>query len=149
MSESLSYEQDLAQYGSLTYTIVGTSMLPLLRQQRDLVTVVAKEGRCRVGDVVLYRRPPSHWVLHRVVEVLPEGYLTLGDNCVARERVAEDDVIAIMTGYVRGGRDHTVDEVAYRAYVWILVATERPRVLAKRVLLAARRKVLAAIRHGQ
>lgn len=152
MSKTVSYEEYLERYGSLTYTIVGTSMLPLLRQDRDLVTLVPKEVRCRVGDVVLYRRPPTSWVLHRVVEVLPEGYLTLGDNCVTREHVAEDDVIALMTGFVRDGRAHAVGELAYRAYTWAIVATEKPRVLARRVLAAARRKaskVSGAICHAR
>lgn len=157
MSEALSYEGYLREHGSLTYTNVGTSMMPLLRQGRDLFTVVPKVGRCRVGDVVLYRRPPTSWVLHRVVEVLPEGYLTLGDNCVARERVAEDDVIGVMCGYVRGGRGgyggrgrtHSVSELGYRAYTRAVLVTERPRVLLKRALLAARRRVSKVVRHAR
>jgi hypothetical protein len=99
-----------------------------------------------VGDVVLYRRPPSSWVLHRVVEVLPDGYLILGDNCVCRERVAEDDVIGVMVGFVRDKRSHSVDERGYRAYVWALLAFERPRVFLKRAYLAARRRVSKVVR---
>ena len=145
MSESLSYEEYLERHGSLTYTNVGTSMLPLLREGRDLFTLVPKRGRCRVGDVVLYRRPPDRWVLHRVVAVLPEGYLILGDNCVARERVAEEDVIAVMVGFVRCGREHSVDELAYRVYTRAIIVLERPRVLLKRMLSAARRRVSKAV----
>jgi len=143
----MTYEDYLRQYGNLTYTNVGTSMMPLLREGRDLFTVAPKEKRCRVGDVVLYRRPPSRWVLHRVVEVLPEGYLTLGDNCLARERVAEDDVIGVMTGFVRGGRGgragrtHSVEEPGYRAYTCMTLAAERPRVFLKRALMAMRRRL--------
>ena len=149
MSEALTYEKYLERHGSLTYTNVGTSMMPLLREGRDLFTVVPKSGRCRVGDVVLYHRPPSHWVLHRVVAVVPGGYLTLGDNCIARERVAEEDVIGVMTGYVRDGRDHSVDEPAYRAYTRALIVTEKPRVLLKRAFLAARRRIAKAVRHAR
>lgn len=150
----VTYEEYLHEYGSLTYTNVGTSMMPLLREGRDLFTVVPKEGRCRVGDVVLYRRPPSRWVLHRVVEVLPEGYLTLGDNCVARERVSEDDVIGVMTAFVRGGRGgrkrtHNVDEPGYRAYTRAVLTTERPRVFLKRALIATRQRISKAVRHAR
>lgn len=148
MNEVLSYEDYLARYGSLTYTNVGTSMLPLLREGRDLFTVVPKEGRCRVGDVVLHRRPPSRWVLHRVVAVLPDGYLMLGDNCVARERVAEDDAIAVMTGFVRGGRDHSVDELGYRAYTWAVLHGERPRILLRGISQALRRVISTGRRHA-
>ena len=139
MSDALTYEEYLARHGSLTYTNVGTSMMPLLRQGRDLFTVVPKDGRCCVGDVVLFRRPPSSWVLHRVVKVLPDGYMTLGDNTVSRERVKEDDVIGVMTGFVRAGREHGVDELGYRVYSRATLVTERPRVFLKRALSAARR----------
>lgn len=150
MSESLSYEELLERNGSLTYTNVGTSMMPLLRQGRDLFTVVPKSGRCHVGDVALFRRPPKSWVLHRVVEVLPEGkgYLILGDNCIRREYVEEDNVIGVMTGFMRDGQQHSVDDPAYRAYVRVILVTERPRVFVKRVLLALRRRISRAVRHA-
>ena len=70
MRERVSYEEYLEAHGSLTYTNVGVSMLPLLKEGRDLFTVEKKgEARCKVGDVVLYRRPPNQYVLHRIVEV--------------------------------------------------------------------------------
>lgn len=146
MSETLTYEEYLSQHGNLTYTNVGKSMLPLLREGRDLFTLAPKDGRCRVGDVVLYRRPPTSWVLHRVVEVLPDGYMILGDNCVCREHVAEDDVVGVMVGFVRAGHKHSVDEPGYRAYMWALLVFERPRVLLKRALLAVRRRASKVLR---
>lgn len=147
MIETLSYREYLDRHASLTYTNVGTSMMPLLRERRDLFTVVPKTTRCHVGDVVLYHRAPSSWVLHRVVKVLPEGYLTLGDNCVARERVAEDDVIGVMRSFVRDGREHDVGELGYRAYTRAILVTERPRVFTKRMLGAIRRRLVRWLRH--
>ena len=147
MIETLSYREYLDRHASLTYTNVGTSMMPLLRERRDLFTVVPKTTRCHVGDVVLYHRAPSSWVLHRVVKVLPEGYLTLGDNCVARERVAEDDVIGVMRSFVRDGREHDVGELGYRAYTRAILVTERPRVFTKRMLGAIRRRLVRWLCH--
>ena len=56
MSDPISYEDYLEEYGTLTYSNVGTSMLPLLRQGKDLFTVERKAPgtRCKVGDVVLF-----------------------------------------------------------------------------------------------
>lgn len=60
MSDITNYEEYLQKNGSLTYTNVGTSMMPLLKQHRDLFTVRKKgKERCKAGDVVLYRRPPN------------------------------------------------------------------------------------------
>ena len=141
MSEALTYEDYLDAYGCLTYTVVGVSMLPLLRQGRDLFTVTPKGSeRCRVGEVVLYRRPPSHYVLHRVVEVRDGGYLILGDNCLEREWVSESDVIGVMTSFVRNGRVHGVDAIGYRAYTWVWLRTERLRVTLRRMALGVRRR---------
>lgn len=147
MSETLSYQEYLDRHASLTYTNVGTSMMPLLREGRDLFIVVPKTGRCHVGDVTLYHRAPNSWVLHRVVKVLPKGYLMLGDNSVARELVAEDDVIGVMQSFVRDGRKHDVSELGYRAYTRAILVTERPRVLTKRMVGAIRRRLVRWLRH--
>ena len=70
MDNKLRFEDYIEKNGSLTYTNVGVSMLPLLRQGKDMFIVSKRNGeRCRVGDVVLYRRPPDQYVLHRVIEV--------------------------------------------------------------------------------
>ena len=143
MGEGISYEEYLDAHGSLTYSNVGTSMLPLLREGKDLFTVKKKgPERCRVGDVVLYRRPPAHYVLHRVVEVHADDYVILGDNCVARETgVTDDDIIGVMCGFVRDGKEHTVDEFGYRLYsaFWMVLAPIR--ITCKKVRLRLGRLV--------
>ena len=149
MAGGMTYEEYLARYGTLTYSNVGTSMLPLLREGRDLFMVEPKgDARCSVGDVALYRRPPSHYVLHRVVGVVPDGYLMLGDNCISREHVPEGDVIGVMSGFVRNGRQHGVECAGYRAYVWIWLHTERARVSFKRAALSLRARA-KRLRHGR
>ena len=134
---AISYEEYLDQYGTLTYTNVGVSMLPLLRQGKDLFTV-AKKGseRCKVGDVVLYRRPPNQYVLHRVVGVRPDDYVILGDNCVAKEYgIRDEDILGVMTGFVRNGKEHSISEVRYRMYSASMVHRIGPRVLLKKSAL--------------
>lgn len=127
MSEAFSYERYLNRYGSFTYRCVGTSMLPLLRQDRDLFVLRKKgEARLRPGDVALFRRPPAHYVLHRVVEVSPGAYTFRGDNAVRCEcGVTDDEIVGVMSAFVRNGRHHGVNELAYRAYV-LLVLHARP-----------------------
>ena len=134
MNNSLSFDEYLDANGSLTYTNVGTSMLPLLRQGRDLFTL-RKKGpeRCRVGDVVLYRRPPNQYVLHRVVKVRPTDYVILGDNCLSREYgITDSDILGVMTSFVRRGREHRVEESGYRLYSFVWLHTARPRIFLKK-----------------
>ena len=140
MNKPVSYEEYLEQNGSMTYTNAGRSMLPLLRQGRDLFTLKKKgPGRCRVGDVVLYRAGEKY-VLHRVVEVRENDYVILGDNCVCREfGISDEDIIGVMTGYVRGGKEHSVSDAGYRLYSALWLHTENPRVFLKRARAWLRR----------
>ncbi len=133
MNEPVSFEEYLSGHGSLTYTNVGSSMLPLLRQGKDLFIVRKKgEERCRAGDVVLYRRGDAY-VLHRIIEVRPDDYVILGDNCIAKEAgVRDQDILGVMTGYVRGGKEHSVDEAGYKAYTAAMLHTIPLRVFLKK-----------------
>ena len=113
----MTYDDFLKTNEEMTYRFKGVSMLPLLRQGRDLFTVRHKkpDERCRKYDVVLYHRG-TDYVLHRIIKVLPEGhYVILGDNCVAREYgTTDDDIIGIMTGFYRDRKAHSVDELGYK-----------------------------------
>ena len=145
MNEPVSIAEYLKTHDTLTYTNVGVSMLPLLRQGKDLFTVRRKgPERCKKGDVVLYRRG-NQYVLHRVVETRPSDYVILGDNCIVKEYgVTDADIIGVMMGYVRNGKEHSVREGAYRLYSFFILRTAGPRALLKRCKAAAARLVKQA-----
>ncbi len=148
MSNGMTYEEYLRERGSLTCRMTGVSMLPLFREGRDVFTVRRKEPseRCRPGDVVLYRRPPGHYVLHRVIRVRDTDYVILGDNCVLRESgIRDGDILGIMTGFIRKGKTHTVREIPYRLYSLLMVRMGWLRVFLKRCRLLAGRIVKKVI----
>lgn len=131
MADTATYESYLATGEKLISPFKGTSMMPLLKQGRDVFIVEGKgAGRCQKGDVVLYRRPPASYVLHRVVAVRETDYVILGDNCVRREYgITDGDILGVMTGYIRKGREHSITERPYRAYSFLWMHTEGLRVL--------------------
>lgn len=143
MSEPVSLQDYINENGKLTYSNVGTSMMPLLRQGIDLFTVKKKDDeRCKRGDVVLYHRDPDKFVLHRIIEVLENGYVTMGDNTVSKEcGIRDDDILGVMTGYVRNGRYHSTDELGYRLYTDIILKTIGIRVLLKKMLVSVRNQI--------
>lgn len=142
MREPATYETYLNETGRLIGPFKGTSMLPMLRQGKD-VFIVEKSGtdRCKRGDVVLYRRPPDQYVLHRIIAVRESDYVILGDNCIAREYgITDADILGVMTGFIRNGKEHSVHEFGYRAYCAIWMRTRALRVGWLRLKGAVRRK---------
>ena len=134
MNKPTNFEQYLADHGELLYSIVGVSMLPLLRQDRDVVYIERKTpARCRPGDVALYRKN-GRYILHRVVETREKDYVILGDNCVAKEYgVTDADVLGVMTAFTRGGKTYSVGNRRYKAYTRFLLATIGPRIARKKL----------------
>ncbi len=139
----MNIEQYLSENGTLTYSNKGTSMLPLLREGKDMFTLKRKEAeRCRVGDVVLYKRPPKDYVLHRVVEVRENDYVILGDNCITYEYgITDSDILGVMTGFIRGGREYSIESSGYRLYTFIILHTKGIRIFTRRGLSWVLRKL--------
>ena len=114
----VSFEELLEKDGYIVYTNVGCSMMPLLRQRRDIIEI-RKKGpeRCKKYDVALYKRG-NRYILHRILMVLPEGYLIAGDNNAFIERdVTDDMILGVMTRVLRNGKSITPDNFRYRCYV--------------------------------
>ena len=120
MSNS-TYEQQLEEHGSLVYTNVGDSMMPLLRERRDLLIVEKRpEGRCKKFDIVLYRRPSGKHILHRIIKVRKDDYIIAGDNRWEREFGVKDEWISgVLTGVVRDGKRMDLSGWKYRMYVFL------------------------------
>lgn len=112
------YAAYLSEYEEITMTNMGSSMLPMIRQGRDVFTLTRKtEARCQKYDVILYTYPSGKHVMHRVVEVRDGDYVVLGDNCIDKEYgIRDEDIIAVMTRFVHKGREYTVEDKAYRRY---------------------------------
>jgi len=150
--ETVSFEELLERDGRLVYTNKGVSMMPLLRQDRDLM-VIKKKGpeRCRKLDVVLFRRPGVRgrgaYVLHRILRVNKDGtYWIVGDNCASGETVAEQQILGVLTAVVRDGKTISVTDLGFRIYSHLWCDCYPLRFAALRAKAAARRCAGAVIR---
>ena len=128
-----SFEEILRREGTLVYKTRGTSMEPLLRQDRDLVIIRAPEARLKKGDVALYRRGESY-VLHRVMSVSDTRVELMGDGNVAgREICRPEDVLARADEVVGpDGRHRRLDtpKQRRRARLWRRLLPVRRWILA-------------------
>lgn len=112
--------EQLETAGVVVHTNKGTSMMPLLRENRDLMVIRKRgAGRFHKYDAVLFRRDNGDYVLHRILRVDPDSYWIVGDNCAAGETVREEQVLGILTEIVRDGKTIRVTDKGYRAFVFV------------------------------
>ena len=112
----------LARDQILVYKCSGHSMLPMLRPDRDMIVFVPVKDRLKKYDVALYTSGQMY-IAHRIVQVMEGGYLIRGDNTYVMEAVAEEDVIGVLTHFVRNGRKYPVSHKGYRIYscLWCML----------------------------
>lgn len=112
------FEEEIQRKGKLIYTNVGDSMMPLIRQGKDLMIIEKTEGRLKKYDVPLYKRDSGQYVLHRILKVREKDYVICGDNRWQKEYGVEDrHIIGVLTGIVRDGKEISVKDRKYKIYV--------------------------------
>ena len=119
----MTFEDVLNTYGFIVYNNIGLSMLPLLRERRDIIEIRPKPAaRCKKYDVVLYRRG-DQYILHRILRVLPDGYIIAGDHNTFLERdITDAQILGVMTRVIRDGKSVTPDNFLYKCYVYLWCA---------------------------
>lgn len=112
------FEDEIESKGYIVYTNEGDSMMPLLRQHRDILVIKKITEPLKKNDAVLFKRPNGAYVLHRIVKVCGRGrYRIAGDNRHFSEIVPEEWIIGILSEIIRDGNRLTVDSDEYKAYL--------------------------------
>lgn len=116
-------QETLNESGEVSFVSAGVSMLPTIRDRKDTVTLVKPTGKLKKGDVPFYRRSNGQYVLHRIVYVNGETYVTCGDNQWVNEyNVQDEQIIGVLKSINRNGKVYNVDDKLYKNYVKVLPA---------------------------
>ena len=135
------FEDEIQEKGYIVYTNVGDSMMPLLREHRDIMVIRKITEPLKKYDTVLFKRPNGAYVLHRIIKVCAPGqYSIAGDNRAFSEIVPEEWIIGILSEVIRDGRHISVESDEYKAYVK-KVPLHRLRLKIKPYPQAAKRKL--------
>ena len=103
------FEDELERTGKIIYTNVGDSMMPLLREKRDLVIIRKAQKPLKKYDVPLYKRDSGQYVLHRILKVRKQDYVICGDNRYRKETgITDKHIIGVLDGMVRDGKEISV-----------------------------------------
>ena len=113
-----SFEEEIKKSGRIIYTNVGDSMMPYIKQGRDVLVISEVNGRLNKYDVPLYKRDSGQYVLHRVLKVRDSDYVICGDNRYSKEYgITDRHIIGVLTAVVRDGKEIPITDWRYRLYV--------------------------------
>lgn len=116
--------------------ITGTSMNPLLYQNRDFVKIIKPQLPLNLGDIPLYRRNDGAFVLHRVVGIKDNGeYVMCGDNQFILEYgITDKNIIGVAKTLIIDGKEIDVDiDSEYLKHKDKYVKNVKTRYLKKRL----------------
>ena len=112
----------------------GISMLPMLVQGRDSVTLSQAPDKLKKYDIPLYRREDGSFVLHRIVKV-GQTYTCVGDNQISLEHgVTHESVIGVVSSFNRNGKEISVTNLWYMIYCRFWHVTRFPRRVIRGVI---------------
>lgn len=151
MEERLTFEEVLKRDGRLIYKNVGVSMLPLLRENKDIMVIESITSALKKYDAVLFRRNGvmgrGKYVLHRILKILPDNkYFIAGDNCTSGETVEREQILGVLTSVFRDEKQIDFNSLKYKVYVHFWCAPYHLRFM----VLAVRRSMIyliGGIRH--
>lgn len=150
----MTFEELLEKDGRIVYTNKGVSMLPLLREGKDIMHIETLQEKPKVYDAVLFKRPGvvgrGAYVLHRVMRINPDGtYFIIGDNCITGENVKEENILGLLTSVIRNGKVLDMNDKNYIRFVhfwWFIFPLrkvyKRMKAFVYRVGSFVKRKVL-------
>lgn len=114
-------------YSGLT---TGTSMEPLIHNQKDTIIVIRPEGRLNKYDIPLYKGKNGKIIMHRIVKVCDDHYEIFGDNTNYREYVTDDMIVGKLAGFYKNGKKYIdlENNKAYKLYskFWVAILPLRP-----------------------
>ena len=132
----------LQQGHTATLRVKGVSMRPFLETLRDKVVLAPPQReKIQTGDVVLAAISKDIFVLHRVTKREGERLTLRGDgNVYGTEECTISDVIGIVTGFYRKGRNKpdSVESKKWRIYSRLWPSSP----LLRRIILAVWRRVM-------
>ncbi len=135
MNSQSSYQSVLNEKGFIVVNITGTSMLPLLKENRNTVLLIKPNRPIRKKDVLLYKRLDGTFVLHRLLKIKNNSYVMCGDHQWQLEyNVQKNQIIGVMEGYYRKEKYISIASKMYRIYCFFHTKTRWCRYLRDKII---------------
>lgn len=111
-------KEKLEDAGTVIVTPTGNSMLPMLRNGLDTVTIAQAPPVLKKYDLPFYKRDNGQYVIHRVVAKDKNGTYTMcGDNQFFLEKgITQNQIIGLIVSFSRKGKEIKCTSFLYRCY---------------------------------
>lgn len=115
----------------------GNSMLPFIKNEKDIIILNPVDGIVKKGMLVLARTANDSYVIHRVIRTDQERIILKGDgNIITEEVCTKEDIIAKVAAVI-----HNKRMIKENGFIWNLYRYAWPgNDFARRVLLAIYRR---------
>ena len=134
--------KQLDESGRAYVRVTGTSMQPLLRHLRDVVTIDCTQT-VRRGDIVLFDRKNGRYALHRVIRKGKTGFTMAGDNQWHMEKnLPYDQILGTVSWIQHDGRMLSSRNMGLRIYTFVVTGLAFPRICLWRTIVRFGRLVL-------
>lgn len=116
----------------IAVTITGNSMSPFLIHGRDQILLHKISQPLQKGDMVLYQRTDSQYVMHRIrcIKKKQREYYMIGDaQNVTEGPIAEAQIAAVVTSVCRKGRWLKQGDLMWEFFrrIWLhMISLRRP-----------------------
>lgn len=146
MQQPKTIQEVLQHYGHYTGVTKGTSMWPMLHENKDNIIVLKTNGRLKKYDVPVYIAANGKYTLHRIIRVREKDYVIMGDNLLEKEYVNDSQICGRLAGYYKNGKTYVDCDSSffYKLYsrIWVFLIPVRPCIIALHRLLSKMKRRL-------
>ena len=120
---------------TVTFSLNGESMRPLIRKKKDKVTVSPVNRELKKGDIVLFTRSDGVYVVHRIRKIKESVVTTVGDNCTVSDKpMPAESVLGLVIRLERNGKAFNLDSSLSRVFGLLLIYTRHVRCFLRRAV---------------
>ncbi len=122
-------KESLKSGAAVPLTVTGSSMMPLLKPQRDLVWLEqCSVQQIKKGDILLFERSNGKPVLHRVRKIKNDVLIMNGDALYWTETIEKIQVIACVKNFERNKKMFTCESKRIKLWnmMWYITRPVRP-----------------------
>ena len=111
-------EETIKSGNQFTFCAFGISMLPFIRNGKDIVTLGPIKSELKKNDIIFYRRANGQFVLHRIInKASDESFDLCGDNQYYIEKgICTKQIIAKLDCLERNGKQ--IDLSSFKVRLW-------------------------------